>query len=721
MACRLTTFLLLSAALNVTLAGEDKQPVFTPADAAEERLAPRSRAEIVEATTPELGVPRVSVAIDGEVFPGAWVKLTGSATGAPPKVVAWTQTAGPKLQIPESDAKRAELWLFTIQAGSYALAFKAKNEQGWSPEAVVRFAVAPGRPYVSAQDGYKLAGSGEKIVLPGRGWTQIAGPASLSRSSDQGVAVRPNDAGLYVFEASRLEGLSERRGVRVPPAKDGVLGDRRPIAKIANVITGVPGRVIELDGSLSMDPDPGETETLRAAWRTSDAARGVELEQRAGLNAAFKARKAGSYSVTLVVSDGRLESLPETVFIEIAAGRDGNETADGDVDDTSPDPNDPRLRRITLSIWPLEPLADGSTYKEEDGGLERAVQLFPRRCGAALLIDPSVARPGQFKDMPLALTAIDTPLRHFIDWAGRQTGTKYRLVENRAFWLVKPDVYFAHEELAPVAAAIDALHEKNDGSDLLTPLKEYFKSVLNSRNTSSLMYEEQRQEIVGVLPRSGCTRLKEIVASLREPAGLAVRYSEQLSAAEWSLKRRLAEKTVTAKGRYRFDKLLRDITEKTGLAIGFNPRESPKGEFFTVTVNFNETPLRQVLRDLATEAGFDGVSVEPPAGAWFYKGARPYPGAEVFCECAVVRSYDLSQIFAALSPEAAALLSGDTIAHAVRSRVYPASWNDAGTLLFYHGLTRKLLVVHTPLAQRRVQAVLNDLRDRGEWALGPSE
>src|SRR5439155_4088214 len=131
-----------------------------------------------------------------------------------------------------------------------------------------------------------------------------------------------NDAGLYIFEASRLEGVPERRGVRVPPAKDGVLGDRRPIARIVKAAPGVAGVPIELDGSLSMDPDSGETETLRAIWRTADSARGVEIETRAGLSAAFKARKPGTYSVTLVVSDGRLESAPETVFVEVAAGRD---------------------------------------------------------------------------------------------------------------------------------------------------------------------------------------------------------------------------------------------------------------------------------------------------------------------------------------------------------------------------------------------------------------
>lgn len=710
-------------------AGEKTQLIDPTEGPDSEKLAPRSRAEIVDDSIGEavaLDVPRTRIAIDGEVYPGAWNNLRGSAKlpeGTTLREVLWTQKAGPKLNVTDAELKRAEIWVFTIQPGNYSLIFKARNENGWSKPAEVRFSVAAGRPYLSEQDGYQLAGSGERIVLPGGGWKQIAGPEAVFRPARQGVAVRPNDAGLYIFEAPRLEGLPERRGVRVPPGKNGVLGDRRPIARIAKNLSGVAGRAVELDGTLSIDPDPGESETLKAKWSTPDIGRGAEIEARAGIAATFKARRPGAYSVTLVVSDGRLDSAPETVFIDIAPGRDNGAGSSeiGDDDEPASIKSDPLNRRVSLTIWPADPLADGTVFEEEDAGLERAVQMFNARCGIALLVDPTVAKPAQFKEFTLSVAAMNTPLRHLLDGIARQTGTRYRIEENRAAWLVKPAAFYAQDELVPIAVGIDALHEKPDGADMLAPLRDYLKPILEAREGTSLTYESPRQEIVGVLPRGAAARLKEVISSLREPAGIGLRYPEQPTKAEQRLKMCLSEKTITAHGRYRFDRLLREITEKTGIAIGYDPHDFPKRIAPILKVNFEATPLRQVLRDLAAGQNFDGVTIEAPAGAWFFKGLRPYPGGELLAQTAVVRSYDLSAIYAVLTPQAAALLSGEAIAYAVRSRVYPASWSDPGTTIFYHPTTRKLLVVHTPQAQRKVLDVLNDVRDRGEWALGAAE
>ena len=700
-----------------------------------EPLAPRSRAEIVDEALADVvplptGIARVAVASDGEVFPGCWLKFSGRVIepgGTAVTELEWSQKAGPKISTPPAELKRAELWIFLIAPGNYVFAFRAKNERGWSKPAEVRLAINRGRAYLNEQDGSQLAGSGERIVLPGGGWKQISGPRALLRPADHGAAFRPNDAGLYIFEAPRLEGIPERRGIRVPPAADGVLGDRRPIARLVKNISGAVNSPIELDGSLSMDPDPGDTEKLRAKWSTPDAARGAEIQPRQGLAAAFTARKPGAYSVTLIVSDGLLDSAPETAFIDIVPARGGIESVAGTTDD--PDglesaadiKRDPRLRRVSLAIWPLEPLADGTTFVPEDAGLERAIQMFPRRCGIDLLVDPGVARPGQFRDYPLAIAAENTPLRHLIDGIARQTGTRYRLEETRGIWLMQPGSFFTQDKLVPFAVGVDALHDTDDGADLLQPLRDYFKPAMAGREGAALSYEKAHQELVGTLPLSAATRLKEIASVLREPSGLGLQPPPALSKDELRLHAWLADKTVTARGRLRLDRLLRDISENTGVALNFDPRDFPRHAAPFVTVNFNATPLRQALRELADLAGFSGVSIEAPAGAWFFKGPRPYPGAELLCESAIVRAYDLAAIYDVLTPEAAALLSGETIAFAVRSKVFPASWNEAGTLIFYHNTTHKLLVVHTPLAQRKVLEALNDLRERGEWALGPSQ
>lgn len=697
-------------------------------------LAPRTVADLLDAPLPTAsagtdGLPRVRIAIDGEVYPGSWRKLEGRATRADGTALdlkktefEWSQKAGPKTLIPDTFFKNVDLWLFLIKPGNYAFTFRAKNEKSWSASAEVRFVVMQGRPYVSERDGFQRSGSCERIILPGKDWRQIAGPPALFRPAENGVAVRPNDAGLYVFEAPRLEdGLTERRGVLVPAGKDGVLGDRRPFAVLPKELTGFVGRPVVLDGSLSNDPDLQDT--LTARWSTPDYKNGARIDAQPGLRALFRAERPGSYRALLTVSDGQLDSASATVYIDIAAGDGSGDDADTPNDATPDDPlaavntMDLLLRKVALAIWPPEPLADGTLVIPDDSGLQRAVALFTRRCGVALVVDPGIARPGHFNEFPLALEAGNTPLRHLLDGIARQTGTRYRRDADRAFFLLKPVDSFRDEKLESAAAGIDALHEKPDGSDLLDPLREYFKAAL-AREGATFSYDQQA--LFAMLPKTAALRLREIVLALREPRGTGLPYPEPLSKSEERLHQALGEKTVTLRGRFRLDRLLRQIARDSNLAIGFDPRIFPNGLPY-LRVAYDGAPLRQVLRDVADEAGFDGCSVEAPAGLWFYKGPRPFPSGELLWDSAEVRAYDLSGLLAGLSPEASLFLTGETIAHQVRSHVYPASWSDPGALVFYHRMTQKLIVIHAPEAHRKVVDFLNDLRERGHWAVGPLE
>lgn len=676
--------------------------------------------EILDASAPAPeGAPRVSIAIDGDVYLGAWRKIEGRIS--PPKTpagdpklleVRWSQLVGPKLATTAEPLDNAELWVFLTKPGNYGFTFRAKNESGWSAPAEIRFAVMSGALEISEKEGLKTAGSGERVVLPGAGWRQIAGPPAVLRLGDGGAAFRPNDAGLYIFEAARLEGMAERRGIRVPAAKDGKAGDRRPTAVLPRNLTGAAGRPVILDGSLSSDPDSEDMPLVKARWHTPDTSRGAKIEPQAGLHAAFTAERPGTYRVELSLWDGRLESATASVFIEIsAAGAAGK--GDPSATDAA---KELFLRRVSLAIWPPEPDAEGVTIVPDDSGLERAVQLFSARCGVGLAINPSIARPGHFKDFPLALEAANTPLRHLLDGIARQTGTRYRRDADRAVWLVKPKDSMLEEPLEPVAAGVDALHEKPDAADLLMPLMPWLKPML-ARDGTSLTFDNER--LVGMLPKTAGAHLREIAGVLREPVVYGVPALEAPGKDEEGLRKLLGEKTLTRRGRFRLDHLLRDISQQAGLAIGFDHRLFPKGLPY-VKIAYENAPLRQVLRDLVDEAGFDGCSIEPPAGIWFYKGKRPFPSGESLWETAVVRSYDLTPVFAALTPQAAALLNGETISHAIRSRIYPPSWSDPGTLLFYHAGTHKLIVLHAPETQRRVVELLNDICERGEWMLGPS-
>ncbi len=633
----------------------------------------------------------------------------------------WVQKAGPKTAIPGEFFKQADLWLFLIKPGNYAFTFRARNEKGWSAPAEIRFAVMAGRPYLTEQEGFQRAGSCERVVLPGMGWKQIAGPtAAAFRPAQDGVAVRPNDPGLYVFEAPRLDvGYPERRGILVPPAKDGIHGDRRPVANLPKTATGFVGRPVILDGSLSTDQDAEDIPELKARWSPADSKRDVTIEAQPGLRAVFKAARPGTYRAELVVSDGRLDSLPTSIFVNITSG-EGDETnavdgfSEGTADSDKGD-RDLLLRRVSLAIWPPERDESGTLFIPDDSGLERAVQLFPKRCGVGLAVDPGIARPGHFKEFPLALEAVNAPLVHLLDGIARQTGTRYRRDADRAIWLVKPEDSFRNEKLEPAAAGIDALFEKPGAADLLAPLRDYAKPMLEGIDGTSISFEADQQALVAMLPKTASMHLREIVQLLREPIGLGLPYPEPPDKYEERIRQRLAEKTVTLRGRFRLDRLLRELARDAGLAIHFDPRLFPNSTPPYLKIDYDKTPLRQVLRDLVEDAGFDGCSIEPPAGIWFYKGARPFPSGESLWDSADVRAYDLSALLQALPPES--LISGETIAHLVRSRIYPASWSDPGTLVFYHAGTRKLIVLHAPETHRKVLELLNDLRERGDWAL----
>jgi hypothetical protein len=283
-------------------------------------------------------------------------------------------------------------------------------------------------------------------------------------------------------------------------------------------------------------------------------------------------------------------------------------------------------------------------------------------------------------------------------------------------WLAKPLAWAKTEKVEAVAVLADALHAKPDGSDLMELITPCFQQILEARPGTSLAFEPTRQEIQGVLPASASVRLKEICSSLRVPEGQGLPPLELPGPAELRLQRILAERTVTLpKAQRRLVDVLRDLAQAGGVAMAFDSRQFPKGAPH-VNVAVEDAPLRDAVRTVVDAAGFDGCSVEPPGGLWFYRGARPYPSGELLWDQAVVRAYDLSRLLPQIAP-----VSGELIAYAVKRRIYPDSWKEAGAGVFYHPPTRKLLVIHGPAGQRRILQVLHDLSERGEWALGPTE
>ncbi|MCY3023700.1 MAG: hypothetical protein NTW87_32365 [Planctomycetota bacterium] len=691
----------------------------TPAEivdvGAPERPAAKGIAHVIapdadpnEAT--QAGLPHAEIIPDGESYLGCWLLLDGTASTDPQLgklEYAWRQAVGPPLPLAAEQLKEPKLWLFLSQPGQFRVALRVKNPKGWSPPIEAKFAVKPGRPFLTESEGRKVAGAGERADLPGEGWRQVSGPAIELRYEDGISFFRPGRSGLYIFEAPRAGDVPERRGAYVPPGRDGVLGDRRPLARLPKNLVGQVHTPLLLNGSLSRDPDGAEeTQALTARWTTPEKYRGVELGPLPGLKACFKAPRAGTFSVSLVVSDGRLDSEPpETAFIRIEDPGVAGDPAAGAVADWDYElelgREDVRYRKATLGLW---------------SSLDRAVQMFPSRCGVALRIAPEFASPEKFDRIPLALEVQDGAVLHLIDWIARQTDGRYRREGDRSLWLTSPLAWAREEDLKADAVQADALHAQPDGSDLMALLMPCFQQVLDARPGTSFAYERARAEIQCVLPASARLRLREICAVLREPEGQGLPPPELPSAAEVRLQQVLANKTVTLKKtQRRLVDLLRDLAQAGGVAVAFDPRQFPK-DLPYVTVDIEDAPLRDAVRTIVDAAGFDGCSVEPPGGLWFFRGARPYPSGELLWQHALVRAYDLSRLLQQVAP-----LSGEAIAYAVRKRVYPDSWKEAGAAVFYHAPTKKLVVMHGPAAQRCVLEFLHDLAQRGEWALGPVE
>jgi len=653
--------------------------------------------------------PRVVISADGEARPGCWYMLDGSACSDPLKyklTLQWRQLAGPSIPLNgESDAD-SQLWLFLVQPGDYRFELKVTNEAGVSATRDAKFSVPAGRSVLSESEGRKLVGFGEQVELPGEDWTQIAGPSVELKNARDGYSFRPARAGFYLFEAPRAGDVPERRGVVVPPGRTPPFGDRRPIVYLPKNLTGTANKPLIVDGSLSRHPDgPEETQALKANWITLDKDRGVELKELPGLRASFTAGHSGEYELKLSVSDGKLASAPESVFIRIEHEED-EDTTQLPIFEDPPEliRDDIRLSHdhVRLGLW--------------EANLDRAVQLFPSRAGAALRVDPELAKPENFEQIPLAIEVLDGPLKSLIDGIARQTDSWYRKEKNVSFWLTRNNGWIKDEQIKTKVIQADALCAKNDGSDFLNLIRPWAQRMMDGRENMTLNFTTETQSVVATLPVSVNARLEEICAALRIPNGNGLPPPDLPSGMEWKLRKLLAEKKITIKAEhYRVDLLLREVGQQTGVAIGMDSRQFPRGAP-RVDIDVKDQPLRDVIRTIVDLAEFDGCSVEPPAGLWLYKGPRPYPDRELLWDQTIVQAYDLSRLLAQIAP-----ISGEVVAHEIQCRIYPDSWSDPGALIFYHAPTGKLLVMHGAAAHNRILEFLMDLSMRGEWALGPVE
>lgn len=651
--------------------------------------------------------PRAIAVLDVEPGLNRWVRFSAELTrdpderpGAPALEYEWTQAEGPAVGLNKEQAAAPYFWILISETGTYKFALRVKNAHGWSDPGRLNFEIK-GEPVLPFGEALHLAGAGERIALPGEGWRQVLGPPVNLTPSDDAMtsAFRPVAEGLYLFEALHAGEIPERRAILVPPGADAAMGDRRPAARLAPRHEGEAGQTIVLDGSLSDDPD-GRSEPLRAVWASEDLQRGVKIVPQPSRRAHFVAERAGIYRVTLTINDGRLESESVETFIAVREAGTNPEAAVKIAE--LPAEHDPLGKRVTLRCF--------------ESSLDRPVQLFPTACGLALQVDPALYRPEKFASVPLHLGVDGAPVRVLLDFIARQTDAQYRREGEGSTWLVPPGFQKRDgDELKSLVFAADALYDAADGSDLKTLVEEAFRAPLKADSGASVTVRTDTQKVVAVLPLSWNEHLKTLVHLLRSPKGMGLPAPPPRTLGEILMRQKLAETVVTHDWKdRRLDLLLRDLSADTGLPCGLDPRQFPRRELPRVTLKADAAPLRDVVRGIVHEAELDGCQPMLGGGLWFYRGDEPYPTSESLQDNVQVRVYDIENILAELP-----MLNGEVVAWHVKRRVYPGSWKDPNVSCLFHPATKRLVVLHGELAQGQVLHVLDDLKRRGEAALGP--
>ncbi len=153
-------------------------------------------------------------------------------------------------------------------------------------------------------------------------WTLTA-PAGSTAKPSSGTSPKPtltpDVAGSYVATLIVNDGKLNSAASSVSVTVTGNLANAAPVANAGSNQNVVAGTWVMLDGSASSDAN-GDALFLSWAWISKPAGSTATLSSTASDRPGFMADVAGTYLLSLLVSDGKINSNPATVMVSASAG-----------------------------------------------------------------------------------------------------------------------------------------------------------------------------------------------------------------------------------------------------------------------------------------------------------------------------------------------------------------------------------------------------------------
>ena len=148
-------------------------------------------------------------------------------------------------------------------------------------------------------------------------WTLSSKPAGSTAALDSGSSAKPSFvadvSGTYVVSLVVSDGKAQSAAVSV--SVTATASNAAPVANAGAGQSVVTGALVRLDGSASADANTGDTLTYAWTLSTLPAGSTATLADASSVAPSFTADRAGSYTATLVVNDGHVDSAAATVSI----------------------------------------------------------------------------------------------------------------------------------------------------------------------------------------------------------------------------------------------------------------------------------------------------------------------------------------------------------------------------------------------------------------------